>query len=145
MRASPLDPATMVIGPCGRPESYFWAVQYHSGDLVQERGPDGRDCGFSIDVRATEVRWIVLQPQHAHLTIQRVRVPFGARAYFTRRREIEGVIGVNGSEVQLPTWTGIGWRWPDGTGPTLFFGDDGSSVSGDDFESVQLTEALRQT
>jgi len=130
------DLLTPVVGPLGQAEDFFWVVQYRSGELAAEHPSQA----WSRTVRHADVLWLAIQPQRVGLMLHRVRVPDSAAAWFMRRRTQIGLLGVPGSERYESTWTGIGWRYPDGSGPSLLFNTDGTSVSGTD--DLTLTEAL---
>jgi hypothetical protein len=120
-----------VIGPDGLPEAFTWVVGDPDGPTFTEIDPaGGRDRSFAL--APAHVRWLLLMPQRPGLQHHALRIPEGATAWFTRRRVKEGQLGVPGSDRHVGSWTGIGWRLADGNGPTLFFRDDGSSVSGED-------------
>lgn len=129
------------LRPDGQLEPYTWIAEYASGELVMEIDPNGGATrAFSEAVDRASVHWLGLLPQLEGLPLHRVRVPEGAEAWFVRRRRYEGVIGVNGSEHLAMNWTGIGWRRPDGSGPSLFACADGSTVLGED--DLTLTEEI---
>lgn len=121
-----------IFGPDGQPEAFTWVVGDADKPTLAEldaRGGPDREFAQVVD---TAVYWLVLVPQRPGLPHHALRIPEGANPWFVRRRVREGQVGVNGSDRLVGSWTGIGWRCPDGSGPSVFFRDDGSSVSGID-------------
>lgn len=130
--AEPSAPRTVqvpvVFGPDAQPEPYQWAVRDAAGGVFTEGDPAGGPSrSFTATVDPAGVAWLCLIPQRPGLATVRLRVPPGCVAWFVRRRALAAV-----NSAYLGSWTGLGWRAPDGTGPSLFFAPDGSAVAGID-------------
>lgn len=121
-----------VVGPDGAPEAFTWVVGTEEGPLLTEIDSNGGPDHQWAEVEQLPVAWVVLMPQRPGLPHHALRIPLGAQAWFTRRRVREGEVGVPDSDRHVGSWTGFGWRTNVGLGPSMFFRDDGSSVSGID-------------
>jgi hypothetical protein len=123
-----------VLGPDGQPESYTWVVHLRDGSVLTELSPTpGLEAlTFSQDVPAERVQWLIAVAQYQGLGVHAVLVPEGARAHFARSRSL----GRDhlGQVISEPRYgTAIGYRWPDGTGPTLLIGGtSGATLLGDE-------------
>lgn len=128
----------LVLDAEGRTEFYTWMVRLRSGHQLAEQ----EGYTFSTDVLPGDVAWLVLAPQYPGLPTYQLRIPPGAEAWFTRRRNFEGTLGNSRSHHLVETLTGAGWRVADGPITAWFVAPDGSCICG--IDDGTLTEVARR-
>lgn len=129
-----------------RPEAFNRLIRDEQRPTLSEVDPAGgphRSFSVAVPAMGTSVRWLMLMLQRPGLVHHSLRIPADDAAWFTWRRVREGMIDQKGTDRLVGTQTGIGLRMEDGSRPSLFFRDDGSSVSG--IDDGTLTKPMEVT